>query len=469
MKRKQKQKLALIGAEGYQRLSQEHRVDCFPWDKIATIENLRDYDTVVIDLLSLGLDSRTSPETLRTGKVNWEAFHHVLNPVSMRDILGDGSIIVVGDPRFSIRRNEGTSAQPAYYTKPFLAWTGIKFYWDNQPGDTVSFASEWDHGHFKEYVKHLKRWDYSLRSFELDLDVLGKLYNIGKDSAFVPRLNTDLFCQNRYGGALAFTTSINIERKGTYAYGSEAVVELGHVTYLPKIELTEDETLVLILRDLCGIEAPLPEPPWITEYVAPGQETVDEEIQQIETRIEATLQEYREATTRRANTRICLQLLYERGLALESAVQKVLALIGASVEVPANPGKEDGWISVSIGTDKLEAVLEIKGTKNPQFDETGIRQLLDWVHRGIEMRQKKYKGIFIGNSYVNNPPKERPDPFADNWRKSAELHNFAALRSEDLYLIYVLHSLGKLDTNRFWQDLFNKNGVLDVGPYIEVD
>jgi hypothetical protein len=466
MARKQKLKLALLGASGYQRLSAQHRVDCFPWEKIDTIDNLRDYDTVVVDLLSLRSNS-SRPTTVSGASIDWEAFRRVLNPMSMRDILGEGSIIVVGDPRFNIRCNEGTKETPAYYTKPFLGWTGIKFYWDNQPGDTVSFNNEWDrHGHFKEYVKHLKQWDYSLRSCELDLESLGKLFNLGKDSVFVARLNTDFFCLNRYGGALAFTASINIERKGHYGYDSDVALQLGPVTFLPKIDLSEDETLVLVLRDICGIEAPLPEPSWIVRYSAPGQKAVDDEIQEIETLIERMLQQHRDAIAKRANTRICLQLLYERGLSLESAVREVLRLLGATVEEPDNPGKEDGWISISTDGNTLEGVMEVKGTKNAQFDEFGIRQLLDWVHRGIELRQKKYKGIFIGNSCVNSPPNERPEPFADNWRKSAELHNFVALRSEDLYTLYLLLSLGKLNVNQFWQDFFRTNGVFKIDSYI---
>ena len=55
-------------------------------------------------------------------------------------------------------------------------------------------------------------------------------------------------------------------------------------------------------------------------------------------------------------------------------------------------GKEDGWISITIGSETCEGVLEIKGTGNSQFKwSQGGRQLLDWIRRGGELRKKKYK------------------------------------------------------------------------------
>jgi hypothetical protein len=46
-------KLLLIGAKGYDRSKEGLRLDCVPWDSLSRISNLRDYDTLVINLLSI--------------------------------------------------------------------------------------------------------------------------------------------------------------------------------------------------------------------------------------------------------------------------------------------------------------------------------------------------------------------------------------------------------------------------------
>ena len=128
--------------------------------------------------------------------------------------------------------------------------------------------------------------------------------------------------------------------------------------------------------------------------------------------------------------------------------------------------KEDGWGTVRVGTMTHEGVLEIKSTRSDQFGEDGRKQLLDWIDRGRTLRQKNYKGIFIGNSGVNQPPDKRPDAFSDSWKKAALLSQICALKSEHLYLVYILHVQKKLSLEDFWTQLFSTNGIFDVAPYI---
>jgi hypothetical protein len=109
----------------------------------------------------------------------------------------------------------------------------------------------------------------------------------------------------------------------------------------------------------------------------------------------------------------------------------------------------------------LEGVLEIKGTNSDQFDISGFRQLLEWQHRGIELRHKKYKPIFIGNSAADRPVDKRPVAFSDTWQKSAELASVVAVKTEDLYYAYELKLAGKLDVTKLWDNIFATDGVLE--------
>lgn len=453
------EKIALIGALGYQRQSADLQLDCFPWDKVADIGNLRDYDVVLLDLLSL--------EQVTT--VDWSSLFNSLNPQSMAQILGPGGrIIVIGDPRFSIRRRSPNGREDI--EEPFLAWTGVNFDWDNQPGDTVVFHYHRRHSEYEEYLKNLKHWDYSLRNRELNLGILGEMYDLQalRERKVSLTLLEDDFCENRYGGALGFTIKIAFQREERHTGRIEYVQRFGPVVFLPKIDLSEDETLVLVLRDLCGVESALPEPEWIAGFEAPGQKPVDDEIRQIRAQIESLLADLRLAEAKREEARACLKLLYERGEPLEKAVGQILRGLGADVEDPETPGKEDGWVTVQVAGETLKGVLEVKSTRNPQFDEQGLRQLLDWINRGVELRQKKYKGIFVGSNSVDEPIDERPWAFSDSWMKSAELHEIVAIKAEDLYVVHVLNASGKLDTGEFWRRLFGTRGVFDGAPYVEM-
>jgi hypothetical protein len=458
-------KVVIIGAKGYKMSAPNVRVDCFPWQQIAEIPNLRDYDTVVVDLLGI-------PDKKSRTKINWDNVTSILNPGTALQILQHrGEIIVVGDPRFSIPRIVGTDRKgnSTYRETPFLQWTGIAFDWDNAPGDTIYFNDDYEHRHFEEYIKNLDRWNYSLSRITIDQDAVSKVFNLEylASENLSLDVHSDFFCQNRYRNGLAFILYLQILRESRSYSGmdKETFLRFGPLVFLPEIKLSEDETLMIVLGNVCGIETSLPEPEWLAQYQAPGQKAVDEQINKIRAEIEGTKQHLQDALNRRAQIRTCLKLLYERETGLQPAVRDVLRGLGAHVEDPKEPNKEDGWLTVSIGDQVHEGALEIKSTRADQFSEDGIRQLLDWIDRGIQLRQKKYKGIFIGNSCVDKPLSERPWPFSDNWTKSVELHGMCALTTQDLYIIHLLKSAGRLDLDTFWQDIFETKGIFDSKKY----
>ena len=151
------QRIVLIGAQGYERESEDFRVVCFPWDKLNKISNIRDYDTVILNLLSIGI--------MEISNIEWWVFFQLLNTTSMMEMLKPGGrIIVIGDPRFHVdRQSPAKKAREESRIRavsdavvepipsrirlrldhlkgvqtPFLDWTAAKFHWDDQPGDSV--------------------------------------------------------------------------------------------------------------------------------------------------------------------------------------------------------------------------------------------------------------------------------------------------------------------------------------------
>lgn len=450
-----KQKIIILGCTGYQRDTENILVDCFSWSDITKIKNIRDYDTLVINLLSLPTSSSSLDGDL--------VFEH-LNIVSTLEIIQNGGeIIVVGDPRFEVEVTDPDDKSKKL-KRPFLRWTGINFLWDSLPGDTIVFKDDYDHRNLKNYVSNLTKWKYSLSMHSLDVSRVMQFFNKEYFLNKGYKLNTkmDGFCYNRYKNAVAFSVQIGIFSENR----EEELLLYGPMFFLPQIDKNEDEIIQIILRDLCGIEAELPEPEWLNDYTAPGQEEKDEKIEQISLNLKNNFQDLKRAREEREKIRTCLKLLYEREYALEPATRNILRALGAHIEDPSEIGKEDGWVVVSIEDKKYEGVLEIKSTKSDQFNEDGRKQLLDWIDRGIRLREKKYKGIFIGNSAVDKRLKERPWAFSDSWQKSAELSEICAIKTEDLYLIYLLKEEGRLDINHFWVSLFGTNGIFDIKPFL---
>jgi hypothetical protein len=135
-------KIMLIGATGYNQSDDEIKIDCFEWREIQKIENIKDYDVLILDLLKL------DTEEVRK-RIKWKHFISILNFEITRDIiLNNGMIIVIGDPRFTIMDG----------IVNFLDWSGLIFYWDNRPGTTIITSSDYRHKKFLEYLKYLKDW-----------------------------------------------------------------------------------------------------------------------------------------------------------------------------------------------------------------------------------------------------------------------------------------------------------------------
>jgi hypothetical protein len=445
-----KLKIILIGETGYNHRDADVHIASYNWSNLAAIDNICDYDVLIIDLLSShqSVDFKVFFE-----KVSLEKITRILNH--------DGKVIVVGDPRFKCKYN----FEDEEIEVPFLQWTGIRFVWDNSPGDTVFFKDDYDHRQYKDYIGALVRWDYSLSSCSLEADQIDSVWNVEfmQKNKWHLAVDLDKFCYNRYQNSLAFTarTTIFEDKKNEKVFG------FGPIIFLPEIGKSKEDTLQIIFRDLCGIEPKVTEPVWITPLIAPGQPDADKKVETITTEIKNLETDLDEAINEREQIRACLKLLYEREYALEPTARSILRQLGAHVEDPTEPNKEDGWATVSVNNETYEAVLEIKSTKSDSFTEDGRKQLMEWIDRGIRLRGKKYKGIFIGNSSVDKPLNERPWPFSDSWQKSSTLSEICAIRTEDLYTIYTLKCQQNLDVDKFWKTLFTTNGIFDVKPFVK--
>jgi len=286
-----------------------------------------------------------------------------------------------------------------------------------------------------------------------------------------PSVEVVKFCWNRYGNALMFAVRHaydEVSNSGTPYEHRTTTALSGPIIFLPKVNLSEEETLERLLRDLLGVEVSAPEPAWIAEFKALGQEEVDQDLAELEARIEELIGDHDRKVEERSQLREPLKLLYETDPPLEEAARSVMEALGAEVEWPGEESnRADGWVTVRVGDQTFEGVLEVKGVKTKHFDFEGLRQLTDWIHHGINSRRKKYTGIFVGNSSREDPPRRRIWPFNKNWVEQAEMHGYAAVLTGELYVLYLLDRTGRLNRAEFWRQLFSTKGPFDMRPYHE--
>ncbi len=457
----QPKKILIIGSIAYKKSDSKVRIDCYSWREVGEIKNPRDYHTLIINLLSI-------PDEKSRSQVPWDEVRSRLTIYTSTQIMKrGGDIVFIGDPRFRIPTRKKSPAKHSNIDIPFLKWTGLKFDWDNSSGDTMHAVG--DNPEYEQYLKRLSQWHYSLADVVMDKLIMGQYVDFGglEQEGIIVSLLTTKLCANLSHFALAFTVSLEYykDKKTRYEIRKELFYTEGSIIFLPRIDAMEEEALEIVLRDICRVEIMPPEPSWVKQYVAPGQKSIDEKISIHQESITKEKECLEKDEDKRVEVRECLKLLYVGEMELELVVWNILEKLGANIERPKNPGKEDGWIEVKVGNRNHRGVLEIKSTRSCQFGEDAIGQLAKWKDRAIRLRKTAYKGIFIGNSCRDKPPNQRPEPFADGWRKSANMSEICALMTTDSYRLYELKCCGKFDTDTFWSDVFQTNGILDVDKY----
>jgi hypothetical protein len=367
--------------------------------------------------------------------------------------LHEGQVLVLGDPRFQVPDADGEG------DVPFLSWTGYSFNWDDSGGDTVQLSTAYEHRHYMRYLGALRRWDYSIERVALNRSVLEEAFNpaLFENRQFLVEVRSKALASNRYKNAIAAEQQIVMVEKRQYT--SQEHILLGPVILLPNVGIHPDEAISIILSDVCGIELRNITPPWAETLLVPGQAAVDQRITALKEREKEILGQLQATESERDRLREPIRLLYDAGTALEEVVRSALRSLGAVVRKPDNEGAEDGWIAYASEGLLYEAVLEIKSTAKPQFDEYGLKQVVQWQQKGIIERGIRYTPLFVGVASRDVPPAMRPIPFGESLVKKAELFGVALLSTEDLYRALFLHAHGRLDVDHFWSDLAATRGL----------
>jgi len=434
------QRVAVVGWEGDSLTTDGYVVSFFEWQTPAASLNLKDYDVWV-------LLPDAIPKDLKSGTI-WDA----LNVDYVHDALLHETIIyVLGDARRTV--------ETTIHHRYFLDWLGLAIKWDSARSTVERYSAELASKYeVTDYMERRAQWDYALDAAQNFGGTMGGSF-LTRGQTQYSKYDLDVLplYKNRYGRSIAFAVQLSMYHSGErYSSGWEVSANYGSVVLLPA---NCDEVADYLNSFLtCAMKVSLRDepPPWVESMVTPGQSDIDTQLSDLACKRAELEETLSGALSVRKELRKPLEVLYQTGSALEACVLAMLDELGAVIERPTETNREDGWLTAG----GKEGVLEVKGTRKVQFDSYGPKQLLEWVNRGIQLRLKKYKPIFIGNSSPNLPPDERKSPFPKNWIEQARLGEIVAMSTPTLFEAYVMDKEERLDRDKFWAKLFSKSGVL---------
>jgi hypothetical protein len=237
----------------------------------------------------------------------------------------------------------------------------------------------------------------------------------------------------------------------------------GDVFWLPApSQLTPHDAITLLLRSL-GIAQISEAPAWTSGFGLPNEITARQDLISARAAVERARQD--EVIARGALTTEARfsQLLYATGAQLEAIVIEALSVLGGAVESPT-ADKEDGGVVDPRGRN---ALLEIKGLKGAVGVEN-VRQLQGWALDAISEGWEG-KTVLIANTHRAMAPGERPEAIADSAKKFAERTGAAILTTPQIYEALRQQQIGDYDSGRFWDAVFETDGLVDLPEIAAAD
>jgi len=402
------------------------------------LPNIADFDVVLMDLVSLY--SEIENNTIELDDLNYPNIEAVANLVG-----SNGELIVIACP--------ATHLEQGYCSKQLYWWSPIPIENRLERGSSIDLVKD---TRFQEYIEQgIKKWFYYL-------DLIKREAKIKSDSVDIERLwleyDIEPIALNRYGRPIAASFSLTAKRKKFFEKEVRATQTSGPVTILPPpTEFTIEEAIRLILAKLYGVALESVEPGWLRNYKVPGEDELEMGIRSSEQKIEEKKKKIKQKTKRLKDLTKFKKLLTETGDALEEIVWDTLEELGATVERPDEPNKEDGWFTDYKGR---KAVLEIKG-KMKSIATKDVRELDDWVSDRLE-KGEEYKGILFGNHFRGDPLEKRGEAFPPDVIRFAEKKNQCIVTTTQLFEAFKRVKTGKMKAETIFDKLMETNGVCEL-------
>jgi len=196
--------------------------------------------------------------------------------------------------------------------------------------------------------------------------------------------------------------------------------------------------LVSIDRMLKGSAELTPPPDWLNGFERPkAVDEIEGATAEIDARIEELHRQRDEQLQRKADVMGYSHLLYETGKPLEHAIEKVLRLLGYTVETLRIGDLEIDH--VVVGPSGTRMIGESEGKDSSAIDITKFRQLESNIGEDFEREDvnQPAKGVLFGNGFRLSAPASRAEQFTQKSLTNARRLGSALVRTADLYAVAV--------------------------------
>jgi hypothetical protein len=203
-------------------------------------------------------------------------------------------------------------------------------------------------------------------------------------------------------------------------------------------------------------------PEWASQYELRdlGLQEKENEINEIDRRIEELSKAKEEKTNEKAKIAKWSDLITRQGKTLEVCLKEAFELLGVE-KVEHEPDGTHGQ-DLRIEHKNMGFTIEVEGSKGPiRIDKA--RELLHWMADA----PLEHKGILIGNPFRELDPKERPPQnnklFVKEAIDLAKKRELVLITSNDIFKLVCKKLRGeKIDINEILAKIFNSKGELNI-------
>lgn len=420
-------------------------VTCVGW--LDDLPNLADHDVVILNLQSL--DRITLVKLSRVDKERLDRMRGQLFDL----LCSGGEIYCILAPFLAFGSHlyyPDGSVEPEWSN---FKWSPLGFSVTEIRGESIRIEDEIK---FDEYLRQVAGWEgylnstASLNYLEDRLRADGRLAD--DEEVFWQSFPLAL---NRYGKPLAASLCFGVRQRESEHAEPKIRFLSDHLHLLPPTtKVPVEKGIDLLVEEAKGLPARSLAPDWAGRYRVPGEEQLEQKMNEAARRIRAAEREQKRYFTAYRELQRCKALLYEHGDHLRQTVAEVLRRLELTVKpYPAAPE----LLVVSTRHGKL--LLDASGRSGPA--QPGDLQLL--ARHGIFAQEdgRIWKGVLVFNPYrLNDPDQDRPAPFTAEVVARAREMRFGLLTSEGLFACFCAILQGSMLKEELEERLYRVSGMI---------
>ncbi len=432
---------------------QKRTVPCVGW--LDDLPNLADFDVVILNLQSL---DRVS--LVKLSRVDKERLLQMRGQLTDL-LLSGGEVYCILAPFLAFGSYlyfpDGT-VEPEWSN---FKWSPIGFSLTEIRGESMRIEEEVK---FEEYLRQVTGWDgflnstASLNYLEERLRADGKLQT--DEEVFWQSFPLAL---NRYGKPLAASLCFGV-RQRELEHQEPKIAFVSDSLHLlpPPSRISVEKGLDLLVEEAKGLPARSLAPSWIEAYRVPGEEALEQKINDAWRRIKVVEKEQKRHFRAHRELQRCKALLFEHGDNLRQLVLEVFRRLELAVKTYP-PSPELLVLTTRHGRLLLDAV----GRSGPAL----VGDLQNLQRHAIFAQEEDgriWKGLLLFNHYrLLDPAQDRPAAFSAEVVARARELRFGLLTSEGLYASFCSILKGSMLREELEEKLHRTTGIINL-PAAEV-